>query len=1400
MKRILLLILLFPLFTNAQLSGGYFTGYDRSRANLFFQDHGTVFPLINYNNMDGSVPIPNRYYSHYWTHTGGNQNTSNQDSRNNLTLDNSISRTVGSGSYRLYVEYRDMGGACCQWLRGELGSVPAQNQGSVNDAWGGTSVSIMLPLTHQFDYRRTQIAFDHKENPDDDETPFYLSIRGDRYYIEGRYVSGGGPGGAIDMGPIIRGQWEDWVLIRNWSTSGSGAYMRFYKNGVLMWSLLNVPNHQAFTSQGNSMAPFDRVQHGWYKWAWRTPEGNNEGAPGAGGFATLIMYMDEIAYGKPGCTIADFAIGGSAPPPANVAPVISAGPNVTVYQPATSAFFDGSATDNDGTITSRNWTKVSGPAGGTITNGTTDDMTVTGLTNTGTYVYRYTVVDDDGATSTDDATLTYSPTQSGGNPGACVMFYDPAEATPQVSFGIALDQGYSQYTGATGVLTPPNQFANWSLSSTYARKGTNSYKLHLEKDVTYPPCCGFVASQLMWMSPAQQTIGNAWKYGAVSTFLPTTFQFENRPTVVAYNILGPGDLQPGFQLVTMNGNFYVDGYFVGGPILIGPVVRNQWDDWLMIRDWNTTAAGSVVLKRNGVIVYQKTGINWFSRVGDPAIGRVAHGFFKRVWESPTGNTYGEGTPLAAANAPMDIYIDEIKFGSSCAIESDFVIGGSAPLPSSPRVLVFSRTLGFRHTSIGDGIQAIRDIGTANNFTVTATEDPTMFRLDTLQKFQAVVFLNTTGDVLNGTQQTAFEQYIAGNKGFVGIHSATDTEYGWPWYGQLVGAWFTDHPAIQNATVHRMNTTHPSTATLPNSWSRNDEWYNFGPWQSTVNPLLRVDESTYSGGTEGNPHYISWYHNFGGGRSWYTAMGHTEVSYTEANFVDHLKGGIKWAMGESYSPSAPIVTGEADKSVQLPTSTTTLTATATDPDGNIIGYNWTKVSGPAGGTIANGTTATASISALQAGIYTFRITVTDNTNATAFDDINVNVLAAPAGGNPPNASAGANVSITTSSTTLTSTGSSAFHTIASRLWIKEVGPAATIVSPTAATTSVTGLVTGEYRFKVTITDSLAQTGTDTVHVSVNIPVPNVLPIANAGSSKTITSPASSTTLDGSASDPDGSVASTIWTKVSGTGGVIINSNTAAASVQGLTQGVYVYRLTVTDNRGGVAFSEMQVTVLPPLPPPNQPPIAIATPDAQYITLPRDSLTLSANVYDQDATGYIASASYTFISGPKTPTIVQGTLQGGQYTAKITDMDVKGNYVFRIDVYDNQGLYASDDATVIVLEADVPPPANVPPVISAGPDKIIQFPETSVYLYGLKSDLEDSSNVVTAWKLISGPALGATISDTNKSFLYVTFTKPGIYTFELKGTDTDGESTADRVNVEVRSAYRRKRQLLIFIQSN
>ncbi|MDR6941751.1 ThuA domain-containing protein [Mucilaginibacter pocheonensis] len=224
----------------------------------------------------------------------------------------------------------------------------------------------------------------------------------------------------------------------------------------------------------------------------------------------------------------------------------------------------------------------------------------------------------------------------------------------------------------------------------------------------------------------------------------------------------------------------------------------------------------------------------------------------------------------------------------------------------PRVLVFSKTMGFHHASIDAGIAAIRKLGSENGFDVDTTKDANMFNEENLKKYSTVIFLSTTGDVLDYRQEAAFERFIQAGGGFVGVHAAADTEYDWGWYGRLVGAWFYDHPGIhdknpnvQPGTYNVIDGNNDATKHLPKVWKRTDEFYSFKKGLAPdVHVLITLDENSYKGGKRMGLHPATWYHDFDGGRAFYTAMGHTDESYKEDNYLKMLLAGIKYAIGEN----------------------------------------------------------------------------------------------------------------------------------------------------------------------------------------------------------------------------------------------------------------------------------------------------------------------------------------------------------------------------------------------------------------------------------------------------------------------------------------------------------------------
>jgi len=242
---------------------------------------------------------------------------------------------------------------------------------------------------------------------------------------------------------------------------------------------------------------------------------------------------------------------------------------------------------------------------------------------------------------------------------------------------------------------------------------------------------------------------------------------------------------------------------------------------------------------------------------------------------------------------LTIYLLGAVISLSC-ISSDQSMQSEAP---EKAILIFTKTEGYRHASIPEGVAALKSLARQHDIATFHTENAAYFQTDSLAKFDAVVFLSTTGDILSEQQQQAFRSFIEKSGGFMGIHAAADTEYDWPWYGQLVGAYFESHPEIQEAAIEVTDKSHPATSFLPDRWVRTDEWYNYKDISQDITVLLQLDESSYEGGKNGANHPIAWYHAANGGRVFYTGGGHTSESYSEDLFRKHLWGGLQYVLGD-----------------------------------------------------------------------------------------------------------------------------------------------------------------------------------------------------------------------------------------------------------------------------------------------------------------------------------------------------------------------------------------------------------------------------------------------------------------------------------------------------------------------
>jgi hypothetical protein len=480
---------------------------------------------------------------------------------------------------------------------------------------------------------------------------------------------------------------------------------------------------------------------------------------------------------------------------------------------------------------------------------------------------------------------------------------------------------------------------------------------------------------------------------------------------------------------------------------------------------------------------------------------------------------------------------------------------------------------------------------------------------------------------------------------------------------------------------------------------------------------------------------------------------------------------------------PTANAGADITIELPTNSTRLDGSgSSDPDGDILSYSWSYVSGPTQYAFEDPNSVSTIISNLVEGTYVFKLVVTDNGGLTHEDQVQVTVKPDPNAPPPPNrppvANAGNNIVITlpANSTTLDGTGSTdPDNNIVSYAWSYVSGPAQyTIADSTAATTELTDLEEGTYNFRLVVTDSEGLTGDDTIIVVVNPAPPptNVPPVPIAGNDTSITLPVNSIVLDGSASyDPDGTLKAYEWTKLTGPAQFnIVNKNNAITTVNNLAQGTYTFKLRVWDNLWVPRDDTVKVTVYPQ---PNLPPVANAGNDIT-ITLPTNSLTLNGTG-SSDPNNNITSYKWSHISGPAQYSIANANAA----STAVTNL-TEGTYEFRLVVTDAGGLSDADTVKVTVK-----PAPNQKPVANAGNDVTITLPTSSTTLYGTASSDIDGNIVSYQWSQVDGPS-NATIANATGSSTAVTKLKEGTYSFRLVVTDNGGLSDDDTVRVIVKPA--------------
>ncbi len=935
---------------------------------------------------------------------------------------------------------------------------------------------------------------------------------------------------------------------------------------------------------------------------------------------------------------------------ANIPPTVNAGPDKDITLPTNSVVLTSTASDQDGSIAAYQWTKVSGSSA-TLTNTTTYQMTASGLVQ-GNYTFRVTVTDNEGATAYDDVVVHV----------------------------LAANQSPTADAGPDQTITLP----------------TNSLVLNgsgTDND-------GSIVSYL-WakVSGPNATLVN----GTTATL---TLQNLVEGTYIFGLTVTDNDGATGYDEVIVQVN-------PQPPVNQAPVANAGSDQSITLPQNSITINGSGTDTDGTIVSY-----SWI-KVSGPAVTMANADKASLDLSNLIEGTYVLRLTVtddqdAAGSDEMQLTVYPQAVNQSPVVNA-----------GSDKSITLPQNSAAINATASDADGTITAI---NWQTVSGPNSPTLSGQNTLSL--------TASNLLQGTY--TFSIMVTDNDG------ATASDQ----VKVIVNA------ANQAPTVNAGpdKTIQLPTNALSITAAANDN-------DGTIASYLWTKVSGPAGAALNN-----------------TSTATVDISgLVEGTYVfqitvtddDNATGSDQVKVIVQSANQPPVANAGADKQITLPTNTINIYGSASDPDGSIAMVEWTKENGPSV-TLVNQQTLTLTANDLQEGTYTFRLTVTDDKGATAFDDVKVTVVS-PVINQAPVANAGPDKSITlpTNSFTINGSGTDQDGSVVSYSWTKVSGPAVTIQNANSSSVTLTNLVQGDYHFQLTVTDDKGATGSDEMVLSVS-PAVNISPVANAGPDITVTLPVAFVNIDGSGSDPDGTIATYLWVKVSGPAATLTNSNKPTVSISNLLAGTYVFRLTVTDDKGATATDDMKLTVNDQ--PVNQPPAANAGPDIS-ITLPTNSVNISGKGTDID--GSISSYHWQKISGST------ATLQNTNSAVLSVSGLIEGTYTFRLTVTDNDGATASDDVKVTVNPAAI----NNPPIANAGKDIILTLPLNSTNVNGSGSD-NDGTVVSYQWQKISGPA--ATISNSDKNVLILSNLVEGVYIFRLTVTDDQGATATDDVKITVNPA--------------
>ncbi len=930
----------------------------------------------------------------------------------------------------------------------------------------------------------------------------------------------------------------------------------------------------------------------------------------------------------------------------NEPPVVSAGGDQSLQLPLSSTILNGSVTDVDGTIVSRQWVQISGPSNATLVNANTSTLTVSSLIQ-GEYIFGFTAVDNDGASGYDEARITV----------------DQANQPPSVNAGSDIDVKLpSNLVNITAIASDPDG----SISS-YSWIKTSGPPAQLQNVNTSTLTAGGLIEGTYIF-----TIEVTDNEGATATDNVTvTVSAANQPPIA--NAGANTSITLPTNTVTLNG---------GGTDNDGSITGYQWvkvsggNATLVNASTSTLTANSLVA---GTYVFGLTVADDEGATGYDEVSVIVYP--EPVNQLPVVNAGNDVTirlPVNTATFNGNAYDPD---GTVETYEWTLIQGPGITMPANTS----SSSLTVNNLVAGNYI-----------FRLTVTDNDGGSSYDQ-------VTLTVNEEIINQAPQ---------------VNAGTDIYIQLPINSATINATATDDGVINNYSWQQI--TGPGTATITNG---NQE-------DATVSNLV---EGIYE----------------------------FRLTVTDNNGAT---GSDQVRVLVSPVNQPPQVNAGPDHTIDLPQTTLSITAGVTDPDGTIDNVIWTKRSGPSGGALTDDDQFTVHISALGEGVYVFRITATDNQGATSYDEVRVTVQAQ---NQYPVVNAGTDVSIQLPTNTLNLSGSAndSDGTISNISWTKEDGPAATMTNASTLTLTLTDLLEGQYRFRLTVTDNDGATTYDDVIVLVEPEEVNQPPVANAGVDKSVTLPTNTTNIFGSGTDTDGSIASYFWERISGPSASLSNIYTSTLTVGSLLEGQYIFQLTVTDNDGSTDSDQMTLIVNPAAI--NQAPVANAGRDIS-LTLPNNSVNVVGSGSDPDGT--VVSYAWSKVTGPNV-TMTNTT----NAVLSLSDM-VEGSYTFRLVVTDDDGATDSDEVVVVINPENI----NQAPIANAGENINITLPTNSVNISGSGTD-NDGDIVSYSWIKVSGPAV--TLNNTGSATLSATQMVEGSYLFRLTVTDDDGATGSDEVRINV-----------------